>query len=102
MNHLCRAIVKNPNTSSLFSEFELITVREYNSLDGGTYLDEVNTAAEFLDSSNAYDEPFYRIYGVYKDKSPKSRKFITDFFDIKEAVSFLYDLTGEQVSLISY
>ena len=102
MNHLCRAIVKNPNTLSLFSEFELITVREYNDIDGGTYLDEVNTAAEFLDSSDAYDEPFYRIYGVYKDKSPKSRKFITDFFDVKEAVSFLYDLTGEQVSLISY
>ena len=102
MNHLCRAIVKNPNTLSLFSEFELITVREYNDIDGGTYLDEVNTAAEFLDSSDAYDEPFYRIYGVYKDKSPKSRKFIIDFFDVKEAVSFLYDLTGEQVSLISY
>lgn len=102
MNHLCRAIVKNTNSSSLFAEFELITVREYNSADGGTYLDEVNTAAEFLDSSNAYDEPFYRIYGVYKDKTPKSRKFIIDFFDVKEAVSFLYDLTGEQVSLISY
>lgn len=102
MNHLCRAIVKNPNILSLFSEFELITVREYNDIDGGTYLDEVNTAAEFLDSSDAYDEPFYRIYGVYKDKSPKSRKFIIDFFDVKEAVSFLYDLTGEQVSLISY
>lgn len=102
MNHLCRAIVKNNHSSSLFSEFELITVREYNDSDGGTYLDEVNTAAEFLDSSNGYDEPFYRVYGVYKNSSPKTRKFIRDFFKISEAVSFLHDLTGENIDLISY
>ena len=90
------------NHKSLFSHFELITVREYNDSAGGTYLDEVNTAAEFLDDANAYDEPFYRIFGVYKNSIPKSRKFIIDFFNVKEAVSFLHDLTGEDINLISY
>lgn len=101
LNRLCRALVQT-SSKSLFSHFELVTVREYNDSNGGTYLDEISTAAEFLDDSNAYDEPFYRIYGVYKNAAPKSRRFIADFFDAKEAVSFLHDLTGENVQLISY
>lgn len=101
-NRLCRCLALNHNQKSLFSEFELVTIREYNDYNGGTYIDEVNTAAEFLDASNAYDEPFYRIYGIYKNQIPKSRRFIADFFDIKEAASFLSDLTGEDVSIISY
>lgn len=101
-NRLCRAIVTFHCAKSLFSEIELVTVREYNDYNGGTYIDEINTAAEFLDSHNAYDEPFYRIYGVYKNKSPKSRKFLADFFDISDAISFLHDLTGEDIVLVSY
>lgn len=101
-NRLCRALVPFDCHKSLFAEFELVTVREYNDYNGGTYLDEVNTAAEFLDSSNAYDDPFYRIFGIYKNKSPKSRKFIVDFFDIKDAISFLHDLTGQDIHVISY
>ena len=101
-NRLCRASVPFNNPKSPFSHFELITVREYNDYNGGTYLDEVNTAAEFLDSHNAYDEPFYRIFGVYKEHSPKSRKFIADFYDIQEARQFLADLTGEDISIVSY
>lgn len=101
-NRLCRAWVPSNNDKSKFSHFEILTVREYHDHDGGTYLDEVNTAAEFLDSHNAYDEPFYRIFGVYKERSPKSRRFIADFYDIQEAKQFLIDLTGEDISIISY
>jgi len=101
-NRLCRALVEIQNPKSLFSHLELITVREYNDSNGGTYLDEVKTATDFLDDANAYDEPFYRIYGIYKNSIPKSRKFINDFFDVKEAVSLLHDLTGESIQLISY
>lgn len=101
-NRLCRALVSFKCDKSLFSGFEIVTVREYNDYNGGTYLDEINTASEFLDSSNAYDDPFYRVYGIYKNQIPKSRKFISDFFDIKEAVSFLSDLTGENVHVVSY
>lgn len=101
-NRLCRAVVPFNCTNSLFSSFELVTVREYNDYSGGTYIDEINTAAEYLDSSNAIDEPFYRIYGVYKNPIPIKTKFISDFFHISDAQNFLHDLTGERVDIISY
>jgi len=101
-NRLCRAIVKFDCAKSLFSSFEIVTVREYNDYNGGTYLDEVNTAAEFLDSLNAYDDPFYRVYGIYKNQIPKSMRFIADFYNIKEAASFLHDITGQDVQIVSY
>lgn len=102
MNRLCRAVVPSNSSKSRFSHFEIVTVREYNDYNGGTYLDEINTAAEFLDSLNAYDEPFYRIFGIYKESSPKSRRFIADFYEIQEARQFLADLTGEDISIVSY
>lgn len=101
-NRLCRANVSFSCSKSLFQSFELVTVREYNDYNGGTYLDEINTAAEYLDSANAYDEPFYRIYGVYKNSTPHKHKFIADFFDIQEAMNFLHDLTGENIQIVSY
>lgn len=101
-NSLCRASVPFNCHKSLYSSFELVTVREYNDYNGGTYIDEISTAAEFLDSANAYDDPFYRIYGVYKNSIPRREKFIADFFDINEARIFLHELTGEEVQIISY
>ncbi len=101
-NRLCHASVVFDCPKSLFSEFEIVTIREYNDYNGGTYLEQVNTAAEFLDNINSYDDPFYRIFGIYKNQTPKSRKFIADFFDIKDAVSFLHDLTGQDINVISY
>lgn len=101
-NRLCRAVVPFNCTKSLFSSFELVTMREYNDYDGGTYIDEINTAAEYLDAHNAVDEPFYRIYGIYKNFIPVKMKFIADFYDINEARQFLYDLTGENIDIISY
>lgn len=101
-NRLCRALANINNPKSPFSHLELVTVREYINTNGGTYIDQINTAADFLDNSNAYDDPFYRIYGIYKEAIPKSRRFLSDFFDLKEAISFLYDLTGEDIKIISY
>ena len=101
-NRLCRATAPTNNPLSKFSHFEIVTMREYSDYNGGTYIDEINTAAEFLDSLNAYDDPFYRIFGVYKESCPKSRKFIADFFSIDDAKNFLYDITGSSVNVISY
>lgn len=101
-NKLCRAKVAFDCKESFFSGFEIVTVREYNDYNGGTYLDEINTIAEFLDASNAYDEPFYRVYGIYKIDIPRSRRFICDFFDIEQAVSFLHELTGREIQVMSY
>lgn len=101
-NRLCRANVPFDCHKSLFQSFELVTVREYIDHDGGTYLDEINTAAEYLDAANAYDDPFYRIYGVYKNSMPRKMTFIADFFNIDDARNFLHDLTGERIDIISY
>lgn len=104
-NRLCKAKVKNHNPKSKFKEFELVTVREYNDYNGGTYIEEVRTAAEFLEKDgNAYDEPFYHIYGVCHsyDSNYTKLKFISEFYDIDKALNFLLDLTGEEPVLISY
>lgn len=103
-NRLCKARVKNHNPKSKFTEFELVTVREYNDYNGGTYIEQVNTSAEFLEKDgNAYDEPFYHVYGIYytPDKFPRT-KFIAEFFDLDQALNLLQDLSGEDPLLISY
>lgn len=101
-NRLCRAMVPFDCHKSLFSSFELVTIREYNDYNGGTYLDEINTVAEYLDSINAYDDPFYRIYGIYKNPMPIRSRSIGDFYDINEAKNFLHDLTGAEIHIVSY
>jgi hypothetical protein len=92
LNKPCRVSINNNNPKSLFCSFEIITVRECNDYCGGTYLDEINTADQFLDSSYSYDDPFYRVYGVYKQSLLKSPRFIADFCNIKDAFKFIEEL----------
>lgn len=101
-NRLCRALIKNNNPKSFFSHFEIVTVREYNDYYGGTYLDEVVDATQYLDDTNAYDDPFYRIYGIYKNDIPRRTKVLADFYNINDARIFLNELTGEDIDIISY
>ena len=42
MNTLCNARVPNHNTKSPIGHFILMTVREYNDYDGGTYIDAIS------------------------------------------------------------
>ena len=95
-NKLCHAVATNQNPQSKFGSFELLTVREYVGEEGGTYIDEIKTSAEFFfKARNAIDDdPFYCVYGVYRDSS--KRKFISNFFNLDGAISFLQDLTGEE------
>jgi len=102
MNTLCNARVPNHNTKSPISHFILMTVREYNDYGGGTYIDEIRNATDFLENSyKAIDDPFYRIYGE-KRESNSSLVFIAEFFDLKKAKDFLYNITGEYPIVISY
>ena len=104
-NRLCKARVKNNNPKSRLCEFELVTVREYNDYNGGTYIEQVNTAAEFLEKdNNAVDEPFYHIYATYCNNTYhlKKTRFIAEFFDLDQALNLLLDLSGEEPLLISY
>lgn len=101
---LCNGFIKNNNPKSPIRYFELITVREYHSQDGGTYIDQVHSVEQFLsDQIDAIDEPFYRIYGkVGISDHPDARIFLGEFFDINKAKEFIYNLTGEIPTIISF
>jgi hypothetical protein len=102
-NRLCKAIVPYNHPKSRIAELELVTVREYNDYEGGTYFEEVKTAAEFLEKEgNAYDEPFYHIYARFHKHDPRPGRFLAEFFDLDQALNFLLDLTGEEPKVISY
>lgn len=74
----------------------------YDPMTGGTYFDEVRTAAQYLDKYNSYGDIFYRIFAMYRNNSPKLARAIGDFNEIEDAVTFLFELTGEKVKIESY
>jgi hypothetical protein len=103
-NRLCMAEIKNHNPKSPIDRFVLVTVREFNDDEGGTYIDQINTAAEFLSTEReAYDEPFYQVYGKrYMDDVMSGPMFLGEFYDLDKALNFLYYLTGEEAQVVSY
>lgn len=104
-NSLCNGRVKNNNPRSPIEYFLLVTVREYDDYEGGTYIDEVRTAAEFLEKDkDSCDDPFYQVYGsvpIDTDGLPGT-VFLGEFYSIDKAKNFLYNLTGEIPQIISY
>lgn len=101
-NRLCNAYVINLHERSKFSGFEIVTMRELEKENGGTALCELKTADDFENSRYlAFDEPFYRVYGIYREKT-EGRRSIGDFYKINDAVDFLEELTGLSVYIYSY
>ena len=99
----CRAKANNPNSESSFASFEIMTMREYvDHTTGGTYFDEVKTAAEFLDNKDAYGEIFYRVFGMYRNCSPRVAKQMGDFNDFHDAYNFVLELTGNFPTVFKY
>ncbi len=108
---LVNAYVSNPNNKSSYSGFEIITCREVSDpYTGGTIIEQAKTVEEFLNlNKEALDDPFYRIFGVYKLRGQtnkplsevKERRIIADFYAVEEAVIFLEELTGCPVNLYS-
>lgn len=103
-NALCNGFIKNNNPKSPIAYFELITVREYDDYENGTIIEQVKDAEHFLTNEwGAVDEPFYRIYGKrYLDDVISSTIFLGEFTHLKDAKQFLYYLTGEIPSIVSY
>ena len=100
---LVNSYTLNTNNKSPIVGFEIITCREFNDYEGGTIIEQIRTAEDFLDTEEfGLDEPFYRIFAVYKKDYYKSRKAIADFYDIKEAMTFIEELTGSPVHIYSY
>ena len=99
---LVNSYTLNTNDKSPIVGFEITTCREFNDYEGGTIIHEVKTAEDFLDTDEfGLDEPFYRIFAVYKKDYYKTRMAIGDFYEIKEAMNFISDLTGEKVTIYS-
>jgi len=102
-NRLCNAFALNTNEKSVIKGFEIITCREFNDYQGGTIIQEVKTAEDFLDTDEfGLDDPFYRVFAVYKKDYHKTRKAIGDFYDVQEAMLFIEELTGNPVHIYSY
>jgi hypothetical protein len=102
-NRLCNAFTLNTNNKSVIKGFEIITCREMNDYSGGTIIQEVKTAEDFLDTDEfGLDDPFYRVFAVYKDSYYKSRRAIGDYYNIKEAMSLIEEFTGNPVHIYSY
>jgi len=99
---LVNAYALNPYKDSYFKAFEIITCREISDYEGGTIIEEVRTAEEFLNADElALDQPFYRVFGIYKNKN-RTRKAIGDFYNPKDASSFIQELTGVGVYIYSF
>ena len=91
------------NTKSYFQAFEIITCREISDYEGGTIIQEIKTAEEFLNADDmAIDQPFYRVFGVYKQEYYKTRKALGDFYNVTDASIFIQEITGVQVYIYSY
>ena len=102
-NKLCNAFVLNTNSKSVIRGFEIVTCREMNDYIGGSIIQEIKTADDFLDTYVfAYDDPFYRIFAVYKKDYFRARRAIADFYHIKEAMTLLEEITGNPVHIYSY
>ena len=103
-NTLCNGRVKNNNPKSPIEYFRLITVREFSDYEGGTIIDTIISAEQFLDTEEeALDEPFYQIFGQrYSEDSRTEGIFLGEFYTLNKAKEFLYNLTGEVPEIISY
>lgn len=100
MNTLCNAYVIYLNDKSKYSGFEIVTMIEVDSVQGGTEIIEVKTYEEFLSAGTfSLSEPFYRINAIYKKE--ENKRSIGDFNKINDAVDFLEDLTGLPVYIYS-
>jgi hypothetical protein len=99
MNRLCNSRVFNHNSKSPISHYILLSVRDYNDYQGGTYIDEVKSIDDLIDNESiAVDDIFYRIYG----EKGTELVYIAEFFDLKKAKEFLFNISGEYPVIISY
>ena len=100
---LINSYTLNPNEKSYFKGFEIVTCREITDYNGGTIIQEVKTAEEFLNADQfAVDQPFYRVFGIYRDEYYKTRKALGDFYNVTDASIFIQEITGIQVYIYSY
>jgi len=101
-NNLCNAYVVNTNPASHYAGFTITTCLEMADPDGGTFIEPIENGDEYLDLlCEALDDPFYRVSAKYKSDLHKSFRTLADFYNIKEAILFIEELTGSPVDIYS-
>ena len=101
-NNLCNAYVVNTNPASHYAGFTITTCLEMADPDGGTFIEPIENGDEYLDLlCEALDDPFYRVSAKYKSDLYKSFRTLADFYNIKEAILFIEELTGSPVDIYS-
>ena len=101
-NPLCNCYVVNTNPKSAFAGFRLQTCLELPDPDGGTFIEPIEDGDEYIDlMTEALDDPFYRIFAVYNSEHWQGHRVIADFFNVKEACTFLRELTGSSIDIYS-
>ena len=102
-NSLCNAYVVNTNALSSYAGFRITTVLELPDPEGGTFLETVKSGEEYLDLlPEALDDPIYRVSAKYKEGYHKDSRILADFYNIKDATTFITELTGSSVDVYSY
>jgi len=100
---LVNSYTPNMCDKSYFKAYEIVTCREIPDYEGGTIIEEVKTAEEFLNADEiSIDAPFYRVFGVYRDSHFKTKKALGDFYNPIDASIFIQEISGVQVHIYSY
>jgi len=96
-NIICNGLVKNNHPKSPIDFFEIITVREYDDYENGIILEQVKDIEKFLSNDwNAFDIPFYQIYGKrYVDDKQSTTIFLGNFESLDKVKDFIYNITGQ-------
>lgn len=103
MNRLIWANVTNPIGRSNFRSYELVTVREYDDKNGGTYIDTIMNKTDYLANNQiAIDDVFYQIIGHYHLEDVRPSLVIGTYYNPETAKRILQDITGAEVEVYSF
>lgn len=103
MTKLIWANVNNVTSKSNFRSYELVTVREYDDKNGGTYIDTILNATDYLANNElAIDDVFYQIIGRYHLDNIRPSLVIGTYYNPTTAIRVLQDITGAEVEIYSF
>lgn len=99
---LVNSYTPNTNSKSPIVGFWITTCREISDYEGGTIIETVKTVEEYLDADElAVGDVFYRVIACYDKAYHSTKRAIGDFYSIKDAMNFVYELSGNEVHIYS-
>ena len=97
-NRFFHGFCKNTgNNSSNFSFYIIETVRNISDYNGGIIVETVNKIEDFYFDDNRIGEPFYAVFGTFKDNLNRSSMLIGTFENLSQAIDIIENITGNHV-----